>query len=145
VIQDRWYRFREAIVARAAADYTRMMATGMVCIKLQSVRHDKGTLVYRECEIDTGVIEALNSVERRAAIETGQVQGNISAYRANLAEIHDLAKVARGAESHESMDRRGHGSGKIGQSHRTASQRKRRQRLVRGCGDTGADGWAIDQ
>ena len=37
-IQDRWDRLREAIVARAAGDYKRMMATGVVCMKLKSVR-----------------------------------------------------------------------------------------------------------
>jgi hypothetical protein len=71
-LRDRWDRLREAIVARAAGDNKRMMATGVVCMRLKSVRNDKGTRVYREYEIDTGVVEALNSVERRAAIETGQ-------------------------------------------------------------------------
>jgi len=37
-IQDRWDRLREAIVARAAGDHKRMMATGVVCMKLKSVR-----------------------------------------------------------------------------------------------------------
>jgi hypothetical protein len=44
-------------------------------MKLKSVR---GKTVYREYEIDTGVIEALNSVERRLAIETGQEQENVN-------------------------------------------------------------------
>jgi hypothetical protein len=74
-IQDRWDRLREAIVARAAGDYKRMMATGVVSMKLKSVRGKNNMQrVHREYEIDTGVIEALNSVERRAAIETGQEQ-----------------------------------------------------------------------
>ena len=77
-IQDRWNSLREAIDARAAGDYKRMMATGVVCMKLKSVRGKNNVQrVYREYEIDTGVIEALNSVEKRAAIETGQEQENI--------------------------------------------------------------------
>jgi hypothetical protein len=78
-IQDRWDRLREAIVARAAGDYKRMMATGVVCMKLKSVRGKNNVQrVYREYEIDTGAIEALNSVEKRAAIETGQEQENVN-------------------------------------------------------------------
>jgi hypothetical protein len=61
-IQYRWDRLREAIVARAAGDYKRMMATGVVCMKLKSMRGKNNVQrVYREYEIDTGVIEALNS------------------------------------------------------------------------------------
>jgi len=78
-IQDRWDRLREAIVARAAGDHKRMMATGVVSMKLRSVRGKNNVQrVYREYEIDTGVIEALNSVEKRAAIETGQEQENVN-------------------------------------------------------------------
>jgi hypothetical protein len=78
-IQDRWDRLREAIVARAASDYKRMMATGVVCVKLESFRGKNNVQrVYPEYEIDTDVIEALNSVEKRAAIETGQEQKNVN-------------------------------------------------------------------
>jgi hypothetical protein len=51
-----------------------MMTTGVVCLRFKSVRGKNGVKVYREYEIDTGMIEALNSGERRAAIETGQEQ-----------------------------------------------------------------------
>jgi phage terminase small subunit len=93
-IQDRWDRLREAIVARAAGDYKRMMATGVVCMKLKSVRgRNNVQRVYREYEIDTGVIEALNSVERRAAIETGQEQENINLTGQISAKSIALSKV----------------------------------------------------
>jgi hypothetical protein len=59
------------------ADGASMRAmAGVVGMKHKSVPNDEGTRVYREYEIDTGIIEALNSVERRAAIETGQEQKN---------------------------------------------------------------------
>ena len=85
---------REAIVARAAGDYKRMMATGVVCMKLKSVRGKSNVQrVYREYEIDTGVIEALNSVEKRAAIETGQEQENVNLTGHVSAKSITLSKV----------------------------------------------------
>ena len=48
-------------------------------MKLKSVRGKNNVQrAYREYEIDTGAIEALNSVEKRAAIETGQDQENVN-------------------------------------------------------------------
>jgi hypothetical protein len=48
-------------------------------MKLKSVRGKNNVQrAYREYEIDTGAIEALNSVEKRAAIETGQEQENVN-------------------------------------------------------------------
>jgi hypothetical protein len=49
--------------------------------------------VYRGYEIDTGVIEALNSVERRAAIETGQEQANVNLTGQISAKSIALSKV----------------------------------------------------
>ena len=99
-IQDRWDRLREAITARAAGDYKRMMATGVVCMKLKSVRGKNNVQrVCREYEIDTGVIEALNAVEKRAAIETGQeseniqVTGQISARAMTLTKVCSLEEL----------------------------------------------------
>ena len=93
-IQDRWDRVRAAIVARAAGDYKRMMATGVVCVKLKSVRGKNNVQrVYRQYEIDTGVIEALNSIEKRAAIETGQEQENVNLTGQISAKSIALSKV----------------------------------------------------
>jgi hypothetical protein len=51
-----------------------MMKTGIgiVCRKLRSIGSCKDAQVVEEYEIDTSAVEALNSIERRAAIETGQ-------------------------------------------------------------------------
>jgi hypothetical protein len=93
-IQDRWDRLREAIVARAAGDYKRMMATGVVCMKLKSVRGKNNVQrVYREYEINTPLIESLNSVEKRAAIETGQEQENVNLTGQISAKSIALSKV----------------------------------------------------
>ena len=51
------------------------------------------TVGYREYEIDTGAIEALNSVERRAAIETGQEQENVAITGQISAKSIALSKV----------------------------------------------------
>jgi hypothetical protein len=71
-IQDRWDRVRAAIDARAREDYEAMMKTGIVIRGLRNVGHRKDAQVVEEYEIDTAAIEALNSIEKRAAIETGQ-------------------------------------------------------------------------
>jgi phage terminase small subunit len=62
----------EAMAARAVGDYDRMMATGIVCRKERMIGSGKNARLVQDYEIDTGAIEALNSIERRAAIETGQ-------------------------------------------------------------------------
>ena len=53
-------------------DYAAMMKTGIICRKLRSIGSGKDAQVVEEYEIDTSAVEALNSMERRAAIETGQ-------------------------------------------------------------------------
>lgn len=70
-LQDRWDRVRTAIEARSREDYAAMMKTGVVCRKKRWIGGKDGYEVT-EYEIDSAVIEALNSIERRAAIETGQ-------------------------------------------------------------------------
>ena len=52
--------------------YAAAMKTGVVLRKLRSVRDGKETRVVTEYEINTALIECLNSVERRAAIKTGK-------------------------------------------------------------------------
>src|SRR5262252_1570399 len=53
-------------------DYAAIMKTGIVCRKLRSIGSGKDAQVVEEYEIDTSAVEALNSIERRAAIETGE-------------------------------------------------------------------------
>jgi hypothetical protein len=69
---------RAAVVARSVGDYAGMMATGIVVRKLRSVGHGKDARVVEEYEIDNAAVEALNSIEKRAAIEAGQEQENIN-------------------------------------------------------------------
>jgi len=92
-IQDRWDRTRKAVIARANGDYKAMMATGIVCCKIRSVQGPKGKRIVKEYEIDTGVIEALNSIEKRAAIETGQEQENINVSGQVTSKAIALSKV----------------------------------------------------
>jgi hypothetical protein len=58
---------------RAREDYEAMMKTGVVCRKRRWIGGKEGYEVD-EYEIDTGAIEALNSIEKRAAVETGQMR-----------------------------------------------------------------------
>jgi hypothetical protein len=71
-LQHRWDAVREAMAARGAGDYVRMMATGVVARKVRRIGSGAFSKEVEEYEIDTGAIEALNSIERRAGIETGQ-------------------------------------------------------------------------
>jgi hypothetical protein len=72
-IQLRWDRVHTALDCRAREDYDGMMATGIVIRKLRSIRTPDGKFrTVEEYEIDNAAVECLNSIERRAAIETGQ-------------------------------------------------------------------------
>jgi len=70
-IQDRWDGLREAKACFAREDYEAAMKTGVVTKKYRQFGGPNGRTV-EEYEINTALIEALNSVEKRAAIETGQ-------------------------------------------------------------------------
>jgi enoyl-[acyl-carrier-protein] reductase (NADH) len=67
--------------------------TGLVCRKLRTVGGAKNARVVEEYEINTALIEALNSVERRAAIETGQEQENVNLTGQISAKSIALSKV----------------------------------------------------
>ena len=100
-IQDRWDRVRAAIDARAREDYEAMMKTGIVIRGLRNVGHRKDAQVVEEYEIDTAAIEALNSIEKRAAIETGQevdradinLRGNVQAQAEMLRKAFTLEEL----------------------------------------------------
>src|SRR5215472_340076 len=59
---------RSAVSARE--DYPAAMKTGVVCRKVRWIGGKEGREVV-DYEINTALIESLNSVEKRAAIETG--------------------------------------------------------------------------
>ena len=100
-IQNRWDRVRAAIDARAREDYDAMMKTGIVIRGLRNVGHGKDAQVVEEYEIDTAAIEALNSIEKRAAIETGQevdradinLRGNVQAQAEMLRKAFTLEEL----------------------------------------------------
>jgi hypothetical protein len=104
-IQDRWDRVRAAITARAREDYDAMMKTGVVCRKLRTVGHGKDAQIVPEYEIDTAAIEALNSIEKRAAIETGQeVDRSDINLRGGIAAQAEMLRKAFSLEELEAMD-----------------------------------------
>ena len=70
-IQDRWDALREAKRCFAAEDYEGAMKTGVVCRKVRWIGGKDGYEVT-DYKINTPLIEALNSIEKRAAVETGQ-------------------------------------------------------------------------
>jgi hypothetical protein len=92
-IQERFDGLRQARLARAAGDYEAMVATGFVCRRLRTVGSCKDSKVVEEYEIDTGMVEAMNSVEKRAAIETGQEQENVNLTGQISAKSIALSKV----------------------------------------------------
>jgi phage terminase small subunit len=98
-IQERFDGLRQARLARAAGDYDAMMATGFVCRRLRTVGSGKDSKVVEEYEIDTGMVEAMNAIEKRAAIETGQesenvnLTGHISAKSIALSKIMTLPEL----------------------------------------------------
>jgi hypothetical protein len=68
---DRWDALREAKRCFAKGDFEGAMKTGVVCRKKRWIGGKDGYEVI-DYEIKAALIEALNSVEKRAAIETGQ-------------------------------------------------------------------------
>jgi hypothetical protein len=92
-LQERWDGLRQARAAFAVGDYAAAMRTGLVCRKLRTVGGAKNARVVEEYEINTALIEALNSVEKRAAIETGQEQENVNLTGQISAKSIALSKV----------------------------------------------------
>jgi hypothetical protein len=81
-----------------------MMKTGVVVRKKRWIGGKEGYEV-EEFEIDTGAIEALNSIEKRAAIETGQeVDRSDISLRGGLAAQAEMLRKAFTLEELEIMD-----------------------------------------
>ena len=76
-LQERFDGLRQARLAFAVGDFEAAMRTGFVCRRIRWVGGKDGREV-EEYEINTALIESMNSVEKRAAIETGQEQENVS-------------------------------------------------------------------
>jgi phage terminase small subunit len=92
-LQERFDGLRQARLARAAGDYDAMMGTGFVIRKLRSIGSGKDAQIVEEYEIDTALVEAMNSVERRAAVETGQERENVNLTGQISAKSIALSKV----------------------------------------------------
>src|SRR5215470_9917193 len=88
-LQERWEGLRKARLAFAMGDFDAAMRTGFVGRKFKMVGGEK----VEEYEINTALIEALNSVEKRAAIETGQEHENVNFTGQISAKAVALTKV----------------------------------------------------
>jgi phage terminase small subunit len=97
-----WDLVRQAITYRALGDFAKMHATGIVRRRYKSVGTGNNAQIVEEYEIDTGAVEALNSIERRAAIETGQ---EVDRQDINLrGKVNDEAEVLKRAFSFEELE-----------------------------------------
>jgi hypothetical protein len=96
---------REAKRCFAREDYEAAMRTGVVIRKLRSIGAGKNAKIVPEYEINTGLIEAFNSIEKRAAIETGQeVDRSDINLRGGLAAQAEMLRRAFTLEELEAMD-----------------------------------------
>jgi hypothetical protein len=74
------------------------MRTGVMCQRIRWVGGKDGREV-EEYEVNVALIESLNSVEKRAAIETGQesenvsITGNISAKSIALSKVMSMEEL----------------------------------------------------
>jgi hypothetical protein len=97
-----WDLVRQAITYRALGDFAKMHATGIVRRRYKSVGTGKYTQIVEEYEIDHAAVECLNSIERRAAIETGQevdradikLRGNVDAEEEMLRKAFTFEELA---------------------------------------------------
>jgi hypothetical protein len=127
-LQDRWDSLREAKAALAREDFESAIMTGVVCRRLQWVGGKDGHEV-EEYEINTALIESLNSVDKRAAIETGQEQENVNLTGQISAKSIALSKVMTRPELEE-LERKMLAAmeeeQELGQSYRAAEALNRR-------------------
>ena len=91
-LQERFDGLRQVRLAFAVGDFEAAMRTGFVCRRIRWVGGKDGREV-EEYEINTALIESLNSVEKRAAIETGQEQENIQVTGQISAKAVALSRV----------------------------------------------------
>jgi len=103
-IQDRWDALREAKAAFAREDYEAAMKTGVICRKVRWIGGKDGYEVT-DYEINTPLIEALNSIEKRAAVETGQETDRQDInVRGDLQAQADVLRKAFTLDELEAMD-----------------------------------------
>jgi hypothetical protein len=103
-VQERFDALRQARQAFADGDYEAAMRTGVVCRRVRWIGGKDGREVV-EYEINSALIEGLNSVEKRAAIETGQEQENVNLTGQISAKSIALSKVMT-IEELEALERK---------------------------------------
>jgi len=99
--QERWHGMREVIQARKTGDYSRALKTGLCLRKERVIGTGKNAKVVEECEVDTHLLDALASLEKQVAIETGQwsekrdidVTGQISAQSIALSKVMTIPEL----------------------------------------------------
>ena len=99
--QERWGGMREVIQARKTGDWSRALKTGLCVRKQRVIGTGKNSKVIEDYEVDTALLYALASLEKQAAIETGQwsekqdidVTGQFSAKSIALSKVMTIPEL----------------------------------------------------
>ena len=99
--QERWNGMREMIQARKTGDWSRALKTGLCVRKQRVIGAGKNAKIIEDYEVDTALLDALASLEKQVAIETGQwtetqnvdVTGQISARAIALSKVMTLEEA----------------------------------------------------
>ena len=99
--QERWDGMREVIQARKTGDWSRALKTGLCVRKQRVIGTGKNAKVIEDYEVDTALLYALASLEKQAAIETGQwsekqdidVTGQFSAKSIALSKVMTIPEL----------------------------------------------------
>jgi hypothetical protein len=99
--QERWDGMREVIQARKTGDWSRALKTGLCVRKQRVIGAGKNAKIIEDYEVDTALLDALASLEKQVAIETGQwsekqdidVTGQFSAKAIALSKIMTIPEL----------------------------------------------------
>jgi hypothetical protein len=99
--QERWDGMREVIQARKTGDYSRALKTGLLVRRERVIGTGKNAKLIEEYEVDTALLDAMASLEKQVAIETGQwtekqdvdLHGQISAKSIALSKVMSLEEL----------------------------------------------------
>jgi hypothetical protein len=99
--QERWEGMREVIHARKTGDWSRALKTGLCVRKQRIIGAGKNAKIIEDYEVDTALLDALASLEKQVAIETGQwsekqdidVTGQFSAKAIALSKIMTIPEL----------------------------------------------------
>jgi phage terminase small subunit len=93
--QERWDGMREVIQARKTGDWNRALKTGLCVHKQRVIGTGKNAKIIEDYEVDRPLLDALASLEKQVAMETGQwtekqdvnLTGQISAKSIALSKV----------------------------------------------------------